>query len=273
MPYLEVPGARLAYQITGQGVPVLFISGLNGRASFWRRQLDALPPSISAISFDHRGIGVSTGAPPYSVELWADDAIRLLDFLEISAVHVVGHSTGGAIAQVMASDHPERVLSLVLGATWASPDRRFHDVFRLRRDVLRALGPSAYEIFGALLTAPVEAPWPPRNATGSLQPSSAVLEARLEALLAYEGIERLPHIVCPALVLSAADDVLIPPRLPRALVDGIVGARSVSLPAGGHLFPTSRPDEYNRLVFEFLRDVTQRTATGGQSEEGQSYGA
>jgi aminoacrylate hydrolase len=268
MSYVDVPGARLAYETVGQGEPVLFISGLNGRSSFWRQQIDAPPSSFSAISFDHRGVGGSTGAPPYSVEQWADDAMRLLDHLGIPAVHVVGHSTGGAIAQVIASDHPRRVRSLVLGGTWASPDERFRDVFRLRLDVLRSLGPAAYDIFGAVLTAPSDEPWPARVVTAGPQTPAAVLEGRLEALSAYTGSDRLARIACPALVVAAADDVLIPPGLSRVLADGIAGAHHVLVPSGGHLFPRSRPDHYNRLIIEFLRNVRQQVAIRSEAREG-----
>ena len=178
---IEVAGGSIAYDIAGDGAPLLFISGLNGRGSFWHNQIDAFSPRFTAISFDHRGVGESTGLPPYSIEQWAGDAIRLLDHLHIPAAHLVGHSTGSVIAQVIASDHPDRVRSMVLGATWASPDERFRTVFELRKEVLSSLGEEAYGRLGALLMAPVdEFSAPVRPAGPVAQP--CVTEARLEAL-------------------------------------------------------------------------------------------
>jgi pimeloyl-ACP methyl ester carboxylesterase len=65
---------------------------------------------------DPCGVGASEGQPPYKVEQWAADTLRLIDHLGLDRVHLVGHSTGGTIAQVLAADHSDRVASLVLGA-------------------------------------------------------------------------------------------------------------------------------------------------------------
>src|SRR5260221_10215896 len=66
----------------------------------------------------------------------AADTLRLIDHLALDRVHLVGHSTGGTIAQVLAADHPDRVASLVLGATWARLDARLHKLFVFRKRAL-----------------------------------------------------------------------------------------------------------------------------------------
>src|SRR3546814_13093753 len=62
----------------------------------------------------------------YSVDQMAEDTVRLMDALKIDSAHYVGHSTGGAMGQTIAQDHPERIKSLVLSATWPgrSEERR-----------------------------------------------------------------------------------------------------------------------------------------------------
>jgi aminoacrylate hydrolase len=249
MPRVEVAGGSLGYEIAGDGEALVLISGLNGLGTFWRSQIEALSPRFKTITFDHRGVGDSTGAPPYSVEQWGEDVVALLDHLGIRAAHLVGHSTGGVIAQVVASDHPHRVTSVVLGGTWAAPDDRFRCVFELRRDVLTALGIEAYSHLGSIMIAP------PDDSFASIkvdQFDPVVAKARLDALLSYQGFERLRRIRCPALVVAAADDILIPPHMSRVLAEEIAGAELKILPSGGHAFPRSRAADYNRMVLEFL---------------------
>src|SRR5437870_13603117 len=86
----------------------------------------------------------------------AADVLRLMDRLGIASAHVAGHSTGGAIGQVIAQDHPDRVQSLVLSATWPGPDPYFRRLFEARKQTLRASGMEAYLAGSALVLAP---PW------------------------------------------------------------------------------------------------------------------
>src|SRR5260370_11281884 len=91
---------------------------------------------FQVVTFDHRGVGASEGQPPYKVEQWAADTLRLIDHLVLNRVQLVGHSTGGTIAQVLAADHSDGVASLVLGATWARLDARLRRLFMFRKRAL-----------------------------------------------------------------------------------------------------------------------------------------
>src|SRR6476646_3252818 len=112
---IAMDGGTLVYEAAGAGAPILFIAGLGGHGSYWKAQVRAFSSDFQTVTFDHRGVGASVGPPPYSIEQWAGDTLRLLDHLKIGRAHLVGHSTGGAIAQVLAAGHPDRIASLVLG--------------------------------------------------------------------------------------------------------------------------------------------------------------
>src|SRR5262252_10582982 len=145
MPRISIGHCSLYYERHGMGFPVLFISGLGGFASFWQDQIAAFAKRFEIVTFDHRGIGQSDQARiGYTVERMALDVIRLMDALRIKRAHIVGHSTGGAIAQVLAIDHPSRLASVVLSATWTRADAYFRRLFTLRKEVLLRLGPSTY---------------------------------------------------------------------------------------------------------------------------------
>jgi pimeloyl-ACP methyl ester carboxylesterase len=109
-----INGADIAYEVQGEGEPVLFIHG-----AFIA---DALRPladhpslaDVQRIVYHRRGYGESTGEVGADVPAHANDALALLDHVGIDAAHVVGHSYGGATAVQLAATAPARVRSLAL---------------------------------------------------------------------------------------------------------------------------------------------------------------
>ena len=242
----------MAYEAAGAGPPIVFIAGLGGHGSYWKAQVQAFSANFQTVTFDHRGVGTSTGAPPYSVEQWAGDTLRLMDHLKIDRVHLVGHSTGGAIAQVVAAGHPDRIASLVLGGTWARPDARFRRLFEFRARVLREMGPDAYEDLGLTLTLPAGLPPETSSRQGARQTPAAIVLARVDALLAHDARDRLRSIRVPTLVVAADDDVLVPRPLSEVIAGEIAGARLFAFARGGHHFPQTQTEAYNAMLREFF---------------------
>ena len=250
----------LHHEVNGSGPWLVLVSGLGGMSSFWAAQVAMLSARFSTVTYDHRGVGRSQPAPRHcSIESMARDLSRLMDHLGIARAVLVGHSTGGAIAQTVAAEHPSRVARLVLSASWAHPDPYLHRVLQLRRDILEALGPGAYIRASHLFLYPpdwigdhdeelrrAESPDPARVA------HRAFLLSRLDALLAFDGRARLAQIRAPTLVIGAQDDVMTPPRLQRNLSAGIAGARLHLLKRGAHYSPVTEPERYNAAISDFL---------------------
>lgn len=125
---VEVGGHPIAYELRGQGPPLVLIAGTGFPAATWD---DALVRPLAArhtvLTFDHRGTGSTPPSPErYSTGLFAQDAVGLMDALGVPAAHVLGHSMGGRVAQWIALDRPDRVRSLILAATGPGqlrPDR------------------------------------------------------------------------------------------------------------------------------------------------------
>ena len=251
-PAIKTLGIALGYESVGAGYPIIFITGLGGYGAYWNFQVAALSQHYRTITFDHRGVGSSPGDPPYSVEQWAGDTIHLIDHLKLDRVHLVGHSTGGLIAQTIASTNPDRVTSLILSGTWVRPDDRFIRLFKFRKRVLLEMGEEAYQELGRTLAMSSEAsPSPARLPTKDATPP-AIVTARIDALLAYDAGTALRRISCPTLVLATKDDLLVPTHLGAVLAAEIPGARLVCLEHGGHHFPRTRSAEYNGLLDQFL---------------------
>ncbi|QQS13568.1 MAG: alpha/beta fold hydrolase [Rhodospirillales bacterium] len=255
-------GARLYYETHGAGPPLMLVTGLGGVATFWAPHVAALAERYTVVLHDHRGCGRSElSRIDYSVDQMADDALQLMDALGIETARYVGHSTGGAMGQVIAIDHPARISKLVLSATWAKTDAFFRRLFEVRSLLLRHLGPEAYvKASGLALNA---AAWI-RDHDAELAANEAlaaetipvpeIVLSRIAAIVAHDRREALRGIRCPTLAIGARDDQVTPAYFTEELGRLVPDCRTVVLPYGGHLFPNVVPETYQRILLEFFAD-------------------
>ncbi|MDI4237110.1 alpha/beta hydrolase [Bradyrhizobium sp. Arg237L] len=243
---------NLACTVEGSGPPLIFVTGLGGRADYWHLQVKHLADRFTCITYDHPGIGQSPSVPtPYSVAGWAADVLGIADALCGGGFSLVGHSTGGAIAQYIAAHTPDRVSRLCLTGTWAYADMRFRTVFALRRNMLAAGDAEGYGVLGTILTKPLV--WPESKPPGGRSDSDAeVTLGRIDALLAHDSRSYLDKIVAPTLVCSALDDLLVPGNHGRQLADAIASAELKLFDRGGHHFPQTQSVAFNAALSTFL---------------------
>src|SRR5262245_4339227 len=117
--WLGLDGRRIRCAVSGRGEPAfLCVHGLADSLEIWDRLASGLAARGRAIRFDQRGHGGS-GAPPgpCTREALAEDALAVLDALEVRRAIVVGHSLGGVVAMALALARPERIAGLVLLGT------------------------------------------------------------------------------------------------------------------------------------------------------------
>src|SRR5437016_506094 len=100
MPTTKVNDINIYYEVYGEGAPLLLVQGIAVRGESFALQLPALVQHFKTIIFDNRGVG-KTDQPQgaCSIAAMADDAVGLLDVLDIDRAHVFGVSMGGMIAQ------------------------------------------------------------------------------------------------------------------------------------------------------------------------------
>ncbi len=260
MPRIPIGDCSLYYERHGMGFPVLFISGLGGFASFWQDQVATFSKRFEVVTYDHRGFGQSDPSRSgYVVERLAEDVIALMDALGIERAHLVGHSTGGAMAQVLAIEHPARFVSIVLSTTWTKADAYFRRLFSLRKEILQRLGPSMYLQESTLLLFPS---WFIARNNEQLRRFEAqqlatfaaaeVVASRIDAMLAFDRTADLGRIKLPTLVVGAEDDIVTPAYFSEELARLIPGSEIKIFPRGGHALPHVRAREFNNAVLPFL---------------------
>ena len=253
-------GETLYYEVHGSGPALALVTGLGGLASFWAPHVAALAEDFTVVLHDHRGTGRSSHSLiRYSIAQMADDTLQLLNHLDIARAHLIGHSTGGAIGQALALDHPGRIDRLVLSSTWTKADAYMRRLFEVRSEVLRASGTAAYLRASSLFMNPPV--WLRDNIAAleeseakvlAISPPPEVVLSRIEAILAFDRRAELARIAAPTLVTCAEDDHITPAYYSEELARLIPGAALALAPYGGHFYPALMAEDFRRTAVTFL---------------------
>lgn len=248
-------GVGIAYEVVGDGPPVLLVQGLGYPRWGWEPVVGPLSGRFTVVYYDNRGIGESDVPPgPYTTRQLAEDGVAVLDAAGIERAHVIGTSLGGMAAQELAVGFPERVDRLVLACTTPGngavpmPVRTvtlmaeaatLAPEVALRRFVENALAPGADtalvdRIYERRLTSP---------------PNPAGWQAQAAAGAAFAGVA---GIAAPTLIVHGSEDAVIDVRNAQLLAERIPGARVEVLEGHGHLFFWEDPQRFVELVTEFL---------------------
>ncbi|HEY5652563.1 MAG TPA: alpha/beta fold hydrolase, partial [Acidimicrobiia bacterium] len=225
MEIADIDGIEIAFEKLGSGPPLLLLTGLGGVGRAWGGLIDRFAESHTAIVPDHRGTGSSSKpSSGYTIEALAKDMSGLIRRLGVGPAHVVGSSTGGAIGQVMAIDHPDTVDSLTLVSSWAGPDPYFLNQFEVRKSILLEQGVPAYIRASSLfLFAPsfatkrpdVIESWIAKAMSGPGDPM--IMSQRIDMIMAHDQRDRLSRIGVPTLVVVGDEDICTPPFASREL--------------------------------------------------------
>jgi pimeloyl-ACP methyl ester carboxylesterase len=142
MPVVAVNGTEIAYEVHGEGAPLVLVCGTGQRADSWTflGLVDQpVAEGYQVVTFDNRGIAPS-GCPtgPYTVEMMAEDCVGLIEHLGLSGVRIAGISLGGFITFQVARSRPDLVHSAVCFAGLVGGSRYVQLLSRARIDALRA---------------------------------------------------------------------------------------------------------------------------------------
>ncbi|MBA3343272.1 MAG: alpha/beta fold hydrolase [Gemmatimonadaceae bacterium] len=257
MPVQRVGDLNVYYEIAGDGEPLLLIHGLGSCTEDWEAQVSELARSFRVITYDVRGHG-RTGKPPgpYSVVQFAADSAGLLEALGIGPVHVVGLSMGGMIAFQMMADYPDIVRSAIIansGPALVPQNNAQRRMLSQRKLLVRLLGMRRWGAILAKRLFPLPGHAALRN-TFTLRMSRNNKRAYLDtqnALIGWSVLDRIAAMHHPTLVI-AADQDYTPVAVKEAYAAKMSNARVIVIPNARHAVPMERPEEFNRIVLDFL---------------------
>lgn len=282
--FVGVGEARVAYYEEGEGEPLLLLHGCPFSSFIWRKVIPQLSHRYRCLAPDLLGLG-DTETPEgadWSLRAQAAMVVGFLDALGIERTHVVGHDHGGAVAQLLAAEHPDRVDRLAISNAeaydnWPSDEERpFVRVTQVpvlgdvvlwiwsRRPLFRLTLKEAKAVHdpkvltAELLDGYIRANLSDRHRraktrrflAGQFDPENNRVTMDL-----LDGLRRFDH---PTLLVWAKDDPHFEPEWGERLRRDIPGAvRLELLPETGHLLMEERPEQFAALVGEFLAEKSE----------------
>lgn len=258
MPKIEVSGgARLYYEDTGQGAPLILLHGLGESAEYWEYQIPVFAKKYRVVALELPGFGRSErGGGACSIARFAQEIWAVLESLGIHRFYLLGHSMGGAIAQQLTLDHPQAVIKLVLSNTvpaFKPMTLKQHVEVWYRQFVMRLLGPVRLARIGAQRMFPLESQQMLRaksEARGMRNNGKNYLDA-LRALTQWSVLDRLREFTMPVLVLAAEHDYFSREDMLQ-FAHGLPRARFQLFSGAHHAMAMEIPDAFNAAIMKFL---------------------
>lgn len=262
MPKADLGDIELHYNSFGSGPPVLGIMGFGLDSRYWAAQVPAVAERNRFIVFDNRGSGRSSRINATSIDEMANDAVRLLDYLEIEKAVIFGASMGGAIAQRLVLDHPERVSAAVFAITFARPIeymRRQTEVARrvierggvdefIEATLLFMFSPRFFEMGAEAVDQMMRA----FDAPGGPEPMDAEgLYGQIDAIVKHDTLEDLHKIKVPVLVVGGKNDMMVPGFASEEIAAAIPQAE-LKMFDSGHGLMFECLEEFNTTLRTFL---------------------
>lgn len=257
--FAEVNGAKLYYEISGAGEPLVLVHGFSLDRRMWDSQVEAFSERYQVIRYDLRGFGKSS-LPEGTDYQHSDDLAALLTVLGISQAHLVGLSVGGAVVLNAALAHRELAKSLVLvdavlpGFNWSAAQS--------------AMDGAVWETGGRSGAEAAKALWLDHPLFAPAQRNPQASAALKEIIAGYSGwhfvnhdpqhypdppaIQRLHTITAPTLVVVGELDLPDFLAIGQTLAHDIRDAREVVLQQVGHMSNMEAPSKFNEAVLEFL---------------------
>lgn len=260
---MSVRGIDLYYEDHGAGEPLILIQGLSYATPMWHWQVSELKRQFRVIIFDNRGSGRSAKPDlPYSIRMFADDAVGLMDGLEIERASILGISMGGLIAQEVALTYPERVTHLILCATLyggASALPVSSETLGYLSQYQEVVSDEVCRFEIGYGTAPGFCERHPERVAMLIEfkkqtrPPRFAYFRQLWSAAGYVSEDRLPNLRIPTLILSGKLDRIIPPENSERLQKLIPKAELKVIEGAGHHLHIEVPEEFNQAVVQFLK--------------------
>ncbi|MFG1465424.1 alpha/beta hydrolase [Xanthobacter sp. DSM 24535] len=272
MPYATTDdGVRLYYEETGTGRLVIFVHEFAGDIRSWEPQMRHFGQRYRCVAFAARGFPpseVPQNVASYSQARAADDIAAVLAATGETQAHVVGLSMGGFATLHFGFRHPQRALSLCVGGCGYGAELDQRDRFQAEADTIAAfISTSGMPAFAEKYAyGPTRVQFENKDPRGfaefkrmlaehsALGAANTQLGVQRERPSLYTLVEEMKQLAVPTLILTGDEDW--PCLLPGLLMKQHIPAASLAvMPTCGHTINLEDPDEYNRLLGDFLTKV------------------
>ena len=260
--YVDSNGTRIYYQERGEGEPLVLLMGFGADGNVWELHAAEYEKHFRCIILDNRGVGLSDQPKgPYSTSMMANDTAAVMDHLGIARAKVAGISMGGAIAQELALNHPDKVSCLVLISTWPVFNNYAKTVYQ---NLIKLRRTSKPDDFMELLQLWIFAPPYYEDNMADLKEGQAGaaanenpqtqdgFEGQLHACMNHDSVSRLHQIKVPTLVTIGSMDIFTPPPFSDILHEKIAGSVLETFPTGGHVHHWEDLERFNQVTRDFL---------------------
>jgi pimeloyl-ACP methyl ester carboxylesterase len=253
-----ISGISLGYTNEGHNVPLLFVHGFPLSRGAWQKQIDALRSSYRVIAPDLRGFGESeAGTGAVSMEQYAEDVCELLQQLKTGPVVLIGHSMGGYVSFAFLRRYPHLIRGLVLVGTKAGKDTP--EGAAGRRATAEKVQAKGVEVVieamvPKMLAADNHDEAMAKQVRDLMTPSKSagIVGALLGMAERPDATAELAGVSVPTLVITGADDTLIPATESEKLAQTIPGSQLNIIPHAGHLVAFEQADKFNHVLDEWL---------------------
>ena len=262
MSYLLVNGINLYYEEHGKGTPLMLIAGLASDSQSWLPIIEKLSQQCRLIIFDNRGSGrTKPQDAETSIGTMADDCIALIKHLDLTSVHLLGHSMGGFIALDCTIRYPDCVSKLILVGTSAFNSERnnalfsdwvsyrangMNDTLWFRNIFYWIFTKDFFEDTKVLETAV-------RLATEYPCPQTKIaFKNQVHAIKEFNCLKDLSQIKSETLVLFGKEDLLFPSKESSKTLSAIPWVDFTLIKHTAHSVHTERPQAFSNSIQAFL---------------------
>jgi 3-oxoadipate enol-lactonase len=260
MPLAHINGIELYYEVHGEGPALVFAHGGGGNHLSWWQNVPVLAQHFRCITFDHRGFGasrdVADGPGPTA---FVEDLRELLDHLSIQRAALAGQSMGGWTVLGFATAYPDRVSALVLCDTTAGMDDP-----EIAREQAKLREMSKGGLVN-ILTLAYAADFPARDPVRhflyqQISGLNTHVPANLLSVLlnTRHRVDTIVNRHTSTMLLVGEEDALAPAHVMEMMSRRIPHSRFVKIPGAGHSAYFEKPDEFNRIIADFLIEIGVR---------------
>jgi pimeloyl-ACP methyl ester carboxylesterase len=262
MPTANINNVEIYYEQHGQGPDLILLSGFTADHNSWATFLKYLVKDFRVTILDNRGIGKSSIEDvDYSIELMAADVVALMDKLAIESAFIAGHSMGGFILQVLATQYANRVKKALFICSRIASKNAFNFHARTEQQLAQAgvsqellLRHSMSFLFAPqFLDDDVKVDTFIKMAlTNTEQPNQVGISGQLKALTAFDKLKCLSQIKIPAAALFGEDDLIALPKYAELIRKCNSNIHIKMLSNCGHMPQFEVPEDLAECFHEFF---------------------